>query len=102
MAREADKYDRCAAFGHALPLLRARLADELARRTLCAERVVAAVVRLPGLAALRIGNEENVTANTRFGANTTSPTPQNISGPTLTLAVDRNSGTKRDRATTET
>ena len=51
MAREADKYDRCAAFGHALPLLRARLVDDLNRRTLCSERVVAAVVRLLDLAA---------------------------------------------------
>ena len=56
MAREADKYDRCAAFGHALPLLRARLVDDLNRRTLCSERVVAAVVRLLDLAALRVGN----------------------------------------------
>src|SRR3546814_12353557 len=51
MARDADKYDRCAAFGHALPLLRARLAADLARRTLWSERVVAAVVRLLALAA---------------------------------------------------
>src|SRR3546814_16053252 len=58
MAREADKYDRCAAFGHALPLLRARLADDLARRTLCSERVVAAVVRLLDRAALRLGHAE--------------------------------------------
>ena len=60
MAREADKYDRCAAFGHALPLLRARLASDLARRTLCQERVVGAVVRLLDLAALRVGNEQSV------------------------------------------
>src|SRR3546814_10907786 len=70
MARDADKYDRCAAFGHALPLLRARLADDLARRTLCSERVVAAVVRLLDLAALRIGNEQYVAANKSFCAKT--------------------------------
>ena len=33
LSQDAGKYDRCAAFGHALPLLRARLEDDLARRT---------------------------------------------------------------------
>ncbi len=70
LAQDAEKYDRCAAFGHALPLLRARLEEDLARRTLCQERVVGAVVRLLDLAALRVGNEQYVAANKSFGATT--------------------------------
>ncbi|HEY0597576.1 DNA topoisomerase IB [Sphingopyxis sp.] len=96
MAREADKYDRCAAFGHALPLLRARLADDLARRTLCSERVVAAVVRLLDLAALRIGNEQYVTANRSFGATTLRQRHARLSGRTLRLNYVAKGGAKRE------
>lgn len=96
MAREADKYDRCAAFGHALPLLRARLSDDLNRRTLCSERVVAAVVRLLDLAALRIGNEQYVTANKSFGATTLRQRHAKLSGKTLRLNYVAKGGAKRE------
>lgn len=96
MAREADKYDRCAAFGHALPLLRARLADDLGRRTLCAERVVAAVVRLLDLAALRIGNEQYVAANKSFGATTLRQRHAKLSGKTLRLKYVAKGGARRE------
>ncbi|KTE17439.1 DNA topoisomerase IB [Sphingopyxis sp. H115] len=96
MAREADKYDRCAAFGHALPLLRARLADDLKRRTLCSERVVAAVVRLLDLAALRIGNEQYVAANNSFGATTLRQRHASLSGKTLRLKYVAKGGAKRE------
>ncbi|MBO9696033.1 MAG: DNA topoisomerase IB [Sphingopyxis sp.] len=96
IARDADKYDRCAAFGHALPLLRARLADDLARRTLCADRVVAAVVRLLDLAALRIGNEQYVAANRSFGATTLRQRHAKLSGKTLRLSYVAKGGAKRE------
>jgi len=95
-AQDADKYDRCAAFGHALPLLRARLADDLKRRTLCAERVVAAVVRLLDLAALRIGNEQYVTANKSFGATTLRQRHAEATGRTLRLAYRSKGGARRE------
>lgn len=96
IARDADKYDRCAAFGHALPLLRARLADDLNRRTLCCERVVAAVVRLLDLAALRIGNEQYVAANKSFGATTLRQRHAKLSGQTLRLNYVAKGGAKRE------
>ena len=96
LARDADKYDRCAAFGHALPLLRARLADDLGRRTLCSERVVAAVVRLLDLAALRIGNEEYVATNKSFGATTLRQRHAQLSGKTLRLRYRAKGGTQRE------
>src|SRR3546814_15568066 len=95
MARDADKYDRCAAFGHALPLLRARLADDLARRPLCSERVVAAVVRLLDLAALHIGTAQYVAANNSFGATTLPHRPSRAPGQTLRLQYLATSGAKR-------
>lgn len=96
LAREADKYDRCAAFGHALPLLRARLVDDLNRRTLCSERVVAAVVRLLDLAALRVGNEQYVAANKSFGATTLRQRHARLTGKTLRLSYRAKGGAKKD------
>ncbi len=95
-AQDADKYDRCAAFGHALPLLRARLADDLKRRTLCAERVVAAVVRLLDLAALRVGNEQYVAANKSFGATTLRRRHAKLTGQRLRLAYRSKGGARRE------
>ncbi len=96
LAREADKYDRCAAFGHALPLLRARLEADLNRRTLCSERVVAAVVRLLDLAALRVGNEQYVAANKSFGATTLRQRHAKLTGKTLRLSYRAKGGAKKD------
>lgn len=95
-AQEADKYDRCAAFGHALPLLRARLEQDLARRTLCPERVVGAVVRLLDLAALRVGNEQYAAANNSFGATTLRQRHAKLTGKTLRLRYRAKGGAKRD------
>ncbi len=96
LAQEADKYDRCAAFGHALPLLRARLADDLARRTLCRERIVGAVVRLLDLAALRVGNEQYAAANKSFGATTLRRRHAKLSGQTLRLSYRAKGGLMRE------
>jgi DNA topoisomerase-1 len=96
LAQDADKYDRCIAFGHALPLLRARLGDDLARRTLCRERIVGAVVRLLDLAALRVGNEEYAAANKSFGATTLRQRHARLSGRTLRLSYRAKAGAKRE------
>jgi len=96
LARDADKYDRCAAFGHALPLLRARLEDDLARRTLGPERVIAAVVRLLDLAALRVGNEEYAAANNSFGATTLRQRHAKLTGQTLRLNYRSKGGLQRE------
>jgi len=96
LSQDAGKYDRCAAFGHALPLLRARLEDDLARRTLCQDRIVGAVVRLLDLAALRVGNEQYAAANNSFGATTLRQRHARISGKTLRLTYRAKGGAKKD------
>lgn len=98
LAQEADKYDRCAAFGHALPLLRARLVEDLARRSLCQERVVGAVVRLLDLAALRVGNEQYASANNSFGATTLRQRHAKLVGKTLRLRYRAKGGAKKEVA----
>lgn len=55
-AREAEKFDSCAAFGHRLPRLRARVTADLARPALSLERAVASVVRLLDTGTIRVGN----------------------------------------------
>lgn len=98
LARDAEKYDRCAAFGHGLPLLRARLADDLGRRTLCRDRVVAAAIRLLDLAALRVGNEEYAATNKSFGATTLRQRHARPAGRTLRLRYRAKGGVPREVA----
>lgn len=101
LAQDADKYDRCAAFGHALPLLRARLENDLARRSLSQERVVGAVVRLLDLAALRVGNEQYAAANNSFGATTLRQRHATLSGKTLRLSYRAKGGAQREVSITD-
>jgi DNA topoisomerase-1 len=57
-------------FGRALPKLRARLEEHLARRGLPKEKVVAAVVKLLELTLVRVGNDEYAKENKSFGLTT--------------------------------
>src|SRR5580704_9366760 len=56
--RDETKYDRAAAFGQALPLIRARTDEHLRLSGLPREKVLAAVVRLLERTHVRVGNEE--------------------------------------------
>jgi DNA topoisomerase-1 len=67
---EADKFDGCREFGHRLARLRRRVEQDLRRRKLTRDTVVAAVVRLLDTAYLRVGNEEYARDNKSFGATT--------------------------------
>ncbi len=64
------KYDRMAAFGRALPRLRARVDKDLGRRGMPREKVLAAVVRLLELTLIRVGNDEYARRNRSFGLTT--------------------------------
>jgi len=69
-ARDRSKYDKMIDFGRALPKLRARLDQDLARRGLPKEKVVAAVVKLLELTLVRIGNETYAKENKSYGLTT--------------------------------
>jgi DNA topoisomerase-1 len=64
------KFDRMVPFGEALPALRARVEEDLARRTLDREKVVALAVRLLDETLVRIGNAEYAEDNESFGLTT--------------------------------
>lgn len=68
--RDSSKYDRLVAFGRALPRLRRRVDEDLARRGLPREKVLAAVVRVMEATLIRVGNEEYARTNRSFGLTT--------------------------------
>jgi DNA topoisomerase-1 len=69
-SRDAVKYDGLLEFGKALPRLRRRVDQDLRRRKLGRETVLAAIVRLLDTEHIRIGNEQYAKSNKSFGATT--------------------------------
>jgi DNA topoisomerase-1 len=68
--RESAKYEGLLEFGKALPKLRRRVEQDLKRRALSREAVLAAIVRLLDTEHIRIGNEQYAKENKSFGATT--------------------------------
>jgi DNA topoisomerase-1 len=68
--RDETKYARMAAFGRALPTIRARVDGDLRKQGFPKEKVVAAVVRLLELTLIRVGNDEYAKENKSFGLTT--------------------------------
>ena len=68
--RGADKFDRMLGFARALPRIRKRCDEDLARPGLAREKVLAAVVRLLELTLIRVGNDEYARLNRSFGLTT--------------------------------
>ena len=64
------KFSNMAAFGRALPTLRARVEKDLSMHGLPREKVLAAVVRLLELTLIRVGNDEYANKNKSFGLTT--------------------------------
>jgi DNA topoisomerase-1 len=68
--RDAAKYERLAAFGEALPRIRERVEQDLARRGVPREKVLAAVVKLLEETSIRVGNDEYRRVNGSVGLTT--------------------------------
>jgi DNA topoisomerase-1 len=68
--RDAAKFEKLLQFGKILPRLRRRIEQDLKRRDLTREAVLAAVVRLLDTEHIRIGSEEYAKQNKSFGATT--------------------------------
>jgi DNA topoisomerase-1 len=99
-AQEAEKYDRLADFGRALPLIRARVEEDLSGRALGKATVVAAIVRVLDLGRVRVGNEGYAQANNSFGATTLRTHHAKVTGRRLKLEYIGKSG-KLQRLTIE-
>jgi DNA topoisomerase-1 len=68
--RDEAKYGKMLVFGRVLPLIRARVREDLARHGLPREKVLAAIVALLEKTMIRIGNEEYAKQNESFGLTT--------------------------------
>ena len=91
-AAEAEKYERTAEFGRALPKLRARVEADLAKRSLGKQTVIAAIVRLLDLGRVRVGNDVYAKENKSFGATTLRARHAKLTGGKLKLEYLGKSG----------
>jgi DNA topoisomerase-1 len=80
------------AFSDALPRLRKRLEEDLAKPGLPREKVLATIVRLLECTAIRVGNDEYARSNRSFGLTTLQDRHVEISGSKLRFEFRGKSG----------
>jgi DNA topoisomerase I len=68
--RESVKFEHLFAFAQALPTIRARVAEHMARRGLAREKVLATVVHLLEITLIRVGNDDYAKHNKSYGLTT--------------------------------
>ncbi|WP_269716727.1 DNA topoisomerase IB [Caulobacter sp. NIBR2454] len=90
--RDDHKYGRTIAFGRALPKLRRRLEEDLAKRGLPREKVLAAVVSLLEQTLIRVGNAEYARTNKSFGLTTMRDRHVTLTGAGATFEFRGKSG----------
>jgi DNA topoisomerase-1 len=90
--RDDAKYGRMLAFGHALPIIRTRIEEDLARRGLSRRKVLAAVIKLLETTLIRVGNEEYARDNGSFGLTTFRDRHASIKGSTVKFRFRGKSG----------
>src|SRR5918996_524980 len=94
--RDAAKFDRMLAFARALPRIRARVAEDQARRGLPREKVLATVVRLLEATLIRVGNQEYARENRSYGLTTMRDRHVDFAGAELIFEY-RGKGGRRHR-----
>ena len=94
--RDENKYARLLAFAAALPRLRARVEADLALADLPRAKVLATLVRLLDLTAIRIGNPEYARENASFGLTTLHSDHVEVRGARLRLRFRGKSGKAHD------
>src|SRR4051812_5548329 len=90
--RDETKYGRMIAFAKALPKIRKRVLRDMARRGLSRNKVLAAVVRLPEVSLIRVGNEEYARENDSFGLTTMRDRHVDVNGSRLQFHFRGKSG----------
>jgi DNA topoisomerase-1 len=99
--RDATKYNRMLAFGRALPKLRRRVQRDLARKTLCREKILALIVQLLESTLIRVGNDEYVRSNQSYGLTTLRHRHVAIAGSRLVFRFRGKSGQQHEIALTD-
>jgi DNA topoisomerase-1 len=96
--RDEAKYEQLSAFAAALPVLRRRIARDLASPTLSKRTVVAAVVHLLERTLIRVGNDEYSRDNNSFGLTTLENGHVRISRSTIRFRFIGKGGKAHDIA----
>jgi DNA topoisomerase-1 len=94
--RDSTKYHRLSDFGSALPDIRERLDEDLSRRGLPLNKVLAAVLHLLDETLIRIGNEEYAEQNESFGLTTLQDGHATIDGSLVTFDFRAKSGIEQE------
>jgi DNA topoisomerase-1 len=90
--RDETKYHRLAAFGRALPKIRAAVARDLRSPGLSRQKIIAVAVTLLERTAIRVGNEEYVRANGSFGLTTLRARQVRVTGSKIRVRFRGKSG----------
>jgi DNA topoisomerase-1 len=98
--RDAGKFERMLEFAEALPVVRRRVAQDLALQGLPRRKVLAALVMLLETTCLRIGNERYAEENDSFGLTTLRNRHVKVAGPRVEFEFRGKSG-KFQRASVE-
>lgn len=93
--RDRSKHERMEAFARQLPELRVTIAEDLARRGLPRERVLAAAARLLDQAFFRVGGESYAEQNGSFGLATIRRDHVDVHGSQLTFDYTAKGGIRR-------
>lgn len=94
--RDQTKFNRMIAFSQALPELRRRLEQDLTRRGLPKEKVLAAILQLMERTRIRVGNEEYAKTNNSYGLTTLQDDHVDISGSHIKFQFRGKSGVEHD------
>jgi DNA topoisomerase I len=90
--RDETKYDKMLIFGIALSTLRKRVAEDLKLPGLPREKVLATIIQLLDITAIRVGNEEYARENQSYGLTTLRNQHVNVSGSNIRLHFRGKSG----------
>jgi DNA topoisomerase-1 len=99
--RDQAKFSRMIAFGTVLAIIRKRVEEDLRRRGLPREKVLATVVRLLETTCIRVGNDEYAKENESFGLTTMRNRHVRIEGSNLMFRFRGKSGQEHTIALTD-
>ena len=90
--RDTAKYEHVLAFAHALPALRRKISEDMARPGVPREKVLATIVHLLEATLIRIGNEDYAKDNGSFGLTTLRNRHVTLDGSALRFVFKGKSG----------
>src|SRR5436190_1137508 len=93
--RDQQKFDEMIDFARALPRMRGRVAEDLAREGMTRERVLACAVRLLDRGFFRVGGEDYAVENESYGLATLHKNHVSLHGDTLRFDYPAKSGQRR-------